>query len=517
MSSVLERPGVAPGGGQGRSLDEIFPLRGDVNRARQMQETWRTFGAAMGGAVRAALAGGRSPPEIAYAIGEIVHNYFRTRGATLTSYELRRLVADLLAQQERTRPELPADGPLVSFAAEPAEHAAAGTDLETAMAAAAEVDDVVFEGPPSKLVTMVPRDADSLLVADLTAKVRARLAADPQRLARKTVVGAIDAALGESFGDEPQRRQRLMQLALSELCGLGLVDRLWADRSIRALFVNGPDWIHVERNGVLETSPERFRDQAELEEMVGRLVQRPAAGTAPQATWLRLRDGSEGVVLFPPAAPGGPILALRRGEPGDATFERLIAAGRLDRPMADLLRIATRSRLNVAVVGPEGSGKTALLAAMVRDFGDARVVTLARHRDFRWPSASKVELVVSPQTSFATLLAAGAQLRPDLLVLDSLRPADMPSFGDLLSRGFTGIVASGEPAALVRAPRPAVDLVVRLAPGRGGLFLVVSMEDSTGAQVFAHDHGFHRRTTSPSFASAVQKAGYGEVLTSVLR
>ena len=35
---------------------------------------------------------GRSPPEIAYGVGELVHNYFRTRGVTLTSYELRRLV-----------------------------------------------------------------------------------------------------------------------------------------------------------------------------------------------------------------------------------------------------------------------------------------------------------------------------------------------------------------------------------------------------------------------------------------
>lgn len=503
MNSVLARPGAVAGGGRGRSLDEIFPLRGDVNRARQMQETWRSFGAEMNGAVRSALRGGGSPPEIAYAIGEIVHNYFRTRGATLTSYELRRLVADLLAQQGRAR----SSAPLVSFAAEPAVDAVPWTDAEPAPPAAT-VPDAVFEGPPSRLVTVTSRDDEQVLAADVMAKVRVRLETDPRHLARKMVTDAIEAVLG------PQKDQRLKQLVLSELCGLGLIDRLWADRSIRALLVNGPASIYVERNGVLETTSERFRDRGELEEMIGRLVSRPATGTA----WVRLRDGSEGVVVFPPAAPDGPILALRRGEPGDATFERLIAAGRLDRPMADLLRIATRSRLNVVVVGPEGSGRTALLAAMARDCGDARVVTLARHRDFRWPSASKVELVVSPHVSFALLLAAGVQLRPELLVIDSLQPADMPSFGDVLTRGFTGIVAAGEPAALVRAPRPAVDLVVRLGPGHGGLFVVVSMEDSQGAQVFAHDgHGFHRHATSPSFADAVRKAGYGEALASVLR
>ena len=45
----------------------------------------------------AAAAAGRSPPEIAYQLGELLHNHFRTRGVTLTSYELRRLVAELIA------------------------------------------------------------------------------------------------------------------------------------------------------------------------------------------------------------------------------------------------------------------------------------------------------------------------------------------------------------------------------------------------------------------------------------
>jgi hypothetical protein len=89
LNSVLERPHAD---GRARPLEEIFPLRGDAGRARLMQETWRAFTEGMAGRVAAAFGDGRSPPEIAYAIGEVVHNSFRTRGVTLTSYELRRLV-----------------------------------------------------------------------------------------------------------------------------------------------------------------------------------------------------------------------------------------------------------------------------------------------------------------------------------------------------------------------------------------------------------------------------------------
>jgi pilus assembly protein CpaF len=509
LNSVLERPDARADEAQRgpRSLDEIFPLRGDATRGLQMQQTWRAFGSEMEAAVRAALDTSRSPPEIAYAIGGIVHNYFRTRGVTLTSYELRRLVAELLVLRQRAEP-------LVTFTAEPAAAETSWTGDEPGTPGPV-VPDVVFESPPSVLVDVAPRDSDVALLAELVAKARVRLVPlSGGRLPREAAARAIDAALDELLPDSPQRRERLAGPALSELCGMGPLDLIWADRSIRAVFVNGPAAIQVERNGVLEPSPERFRDQAHLSKLVARLVPRPSSG----AVQFRLRDGGEGVAIFPPAAPAGPILALRRGEPGNATFERLIAARTLDRPMADLLRIAARCRLNVLVIGPAGSGKTALLAALARDLAGARVVTLARHREFRWSSASKVELVVSPDAGFAPLLAAGAQLRPDLLIVDPVWPGDVPSLAELLFRGGRGVLAALETDAMAGLSQPTVDLIVRLDRRREGGLGVVSMEDSIGAQIFAHEDGrFHRRTMAPSFAGLVHKAGYGAALSSTLR
>jgi len=447
VNSELERTDAIAGDGrrQARAPGEIFPLRDDPTRARQMQETWHSFGGEMADAVRTALDASRSPPEIAYAIGEIVHNYFRTRGVILTSYELRRLVAELLAVPR------PAET-LVAFIGTPAAGETAWTGDEPGMPGPA-LPDAVFEGPPSRLVDRAPRDSP------------------------------------------------------------GPIDRLWADRSIDALFVNGPGALHVERNGVLEASAERFRDHAHLREFIRRLVPHPSSPAVP----FRLRDGGEGLVIFPPAAPDGPVLVLRRGAAGEATFERLIASAILDRAMADLLRIAARCRLNMLVVGPARSGKTALLAALARDLGEVRVVTLARHRAFHWSSPSKVELVVPADSAFATLLAAAAQLAPHLLVVDAVRPGDGAALAEHLSRGGRGIVAALEPSSMAGLPRRAIDLVVRLDRLRDGLCGVVAMEDETGAPIFLHQAGrFGRGTAAPSFAGLVHKAGYGEALASVL-
>jgi pilus assembly protein CpaF len=505
LNSVLERSEAAADDARRgpRSLDEIFPLRGDATRGRQMQETWRAFGREMEDAVQAALDVSRSPPEIAYAIGEIVHNYFRTRGVILTSYELRRLVAELLALRQGAAP------PLVTFTAAPAAAETSWTGDEPGTPGPV-VPDVVFEGPPSRLVDVAPRDSDAARLADVIEGARARLVGMSEGgFSRAAAAKAIDAALDRLLPGVPERRERLARLALSDLCGLGPLDAIWADRSISAVFVNGPAAILVERNGVLEPSPKGFRDQAHLAELLGRLVRSPPSG----AVLFRLRDGGEGVVIYPPAAPAGPVLVLRRGEPGAATLERLIAARTLDRPMAELLRIAARCRLNVLVVGPAGSAKTALLAALARDHSGARIVTLARHRAFAWPSASKVELVVPSDGAFATLLAAAAQLRPDVLIVDPVRPGGAPALAELLAHGGRGIIAALELQSMQGTPMSAVDLVVRLDRRRDGLFGVASMQDSNGTEIFTPEDG---RLRQPSFAGLVRKAGYGEALASVL-
>ncbi len=284
---------------------------------------------------------------------------------------------------------------------------------------------------------------------------------------------------------------------------------------MRAIFVNGPKTVFVERNGLVEAAGEVFRDEAHLVALLGRLVARPASGVAE----FTLRDGGVGAVIFPPAAPTGPVLMLRRGEPGTATLERLVRSGMLAPAIADLLRIAARSGLNMLVSGPEGSGKTALLAAIAHDLdGVARVVTVARHRQFRWAAPSKVELVVSRASPYPIVLAAAARLQPSLLVLDSIRLDDAPALGERLLRGERGTLAAVGSDAMAEALARSVDLVVRLGRGRDGLARAVSLEDANGQPVFVHDDGaFRRRAAAPAFASILQAKGYGEALSRIIR
>jgi type IV secretory pathway ATPase VirB11/archaellum biosynthesis ATPase len=535
-------PGQPDGAAKGgipvlRPLAGILTFEDEDLRFPKMDETWRAFGTDMAGQVSEALDGGRSPSERAYGVGVIVHNYFRTRGITLTSYELRALAGELVEPQLLAPPPpvpLPPPPPvvekpevktapvaeLVSFTAkeeEATQRAWAGEETTPPPPAIAET---AFVAPPSKLVNVVDREAASfdrvlMKVVEIAGPSIGSAPLD-RALARATIDRAIDDVLRDEDAALPaEMRRRLMPMAFSEICGLGLLDRLWADRSIRAVYVDAPDQVHVDRNGVRMPAPETFRNAAHLLEIARRLARPASAGVVD----VQLRDGGTGLVIFPPAAPAGPVLMLHRGEPGTATFDRLVASRLLDRRIAALLGIAARAHLNIVVTGPQGSGKTALLAAITRDLSSFRVVTLATHRQFSWPSAAKVELVAPANgPSFGTLMTAAARLRPDTLVIDSPPVGDIPALAGRLSRGGRGTVVALGTEALAAVLARAADIVVRLGQSPDGLFRVLAVEDATGAAIFVHDgDGYHRRVAAPAFAGMVKEAGYGEALAGLFR
>jgi type IV secretory pathway ATPase VirB11/archaellum biosynthesis ATPase len=523
MSMAADRPESGAAAARPRPLDQIFPLRGDANRGREMQATWRSFCRDRSPAVKTVLSAGRSPPEIAYQLGELLHNHFRTRGVTLTSDELRRLVAELLTPHGP-----PSHGPSPAPEGKPAglekteeEEASPLADRwsgDTVSMVRPSVPEKPVQPPPAPAVTVAPREPVPFaqLLTRALALAKGRLVSRDRQAVRVAVDEAVASVAGEQGGElSVDARERLAAVALTEMAGLGLIDRLWSDRTVRAIFVNGPASIVVDRDGTLETVSERFRDQAHLVELVSRLVGLPTSGMAD----FRLRDGTSGFVIFPPMAPDGPILTLQRYEPAEATLERLVSGGQLDQPMADLLRLGVRSRLNMLVTGPAGAGKTALLAAIARDVDAAqRVVTVARHRHFRSAVASKVELVASPMAPFASLIAAGARLEPALLVLDGVESEDVAALSNRLVRGESGILASIRPDTMPPELAQSVDFVARLGRGEDGRFGVTAIEDSAGSAIFRREGGkLSRETTAPALAAKVRLRGHGEALAQLLR
>ncbi len=534
LRAILERPLAAPvdeamgGGGYGA----IFPSpRGDA-RGRQLEETWALLLSQLREPVDSTLRGGLSAGDIAYRLGELVHNYFRTRGVTLTSFELRRIVVALLDNYRRGWPELvtaSADMAAV-FAGTPPVTGSTGTlvafvDRDGSRPrppvgswngeTAAAPPPVVTPDLPSSLVSVEPRpdaqpaatsvpdtdadisippppgpppqttspslpaalDVEAVLAVIMPALHRQRGSAPILPAPRQDVVlwlrGAIDAAMAASaVAVVESDRDRLERLAFDELFGLGPLEPAMRDETVSAIFVNGPRAVFVDRRGRLEPARVAFRDARQLEDIAERLAERAGAPVASGRDPLvdrRLDDGTRVTIVAPPLAPAGSYLVIRRPTTRSVTFDSLVAEGALSPQMASVLRLGVRSRLNLLVCGGPGVGKTALLAALARAApAEDRIVSVEHTAELRPDVAHHVPLIATGGSDTASLQALAAAL--------ALRPDRLLIDGvtETLIGGIARAVAAGTDGIAVcvvaATPQDALDrLEASLRAGDGAL------------------------------------------------
>lgn len=344
----LGRPLTAPasegagGGGHGA----IFPGPKGGGRGRQLEETWSSLLSQLRDPVDSTMRGSLSAGDIAYRLGELVHNYYRTRGVTLTSFELRRIVVALLDNYRSGWPTIAASTadleaafagtpppsraatgtlvaflgddesrprpPQVSWSGEPSPAAAPviTPDLPSALVSvkprpsapvgAAATEPRVASAPPpravegasSGVVPPSPKAApalgiDAALAAIMPVLQQQRGSAPALPAPRQEVVkwlrDAITAAMaGQAITVAEADHPRLEALAFDELFGLGPLEMLMRDEGVAAIFVNGPQAIFVERRGRLEAARVSFRDARQVEAVAERLAERAGVSVASE-------------------------------------------------------------------------------------------------------------------------------------------------------------------------------------------------------------------------------------------
>jgi pilus assembly protein CpaF len=536
----------------------VFPPHRADSRARQLEEAWLPLFRELRGSVDSTLSAGLSAGDVAYRLGELVHSYFRTRGVTLTSFELRRIVVELLDNHKRGWPTLkPTAGPgappssLVDFVdGDPDARAirdAAGLPTQAAPPAAP----MVIEAMPSPLVSLEPRSTSisSLSVEtagpgvvvtrptrDLSSPKERPDTLTQEQIARMEAAAAdaadvvfggeapadapsaeisVEAALaaaGARVGDaEPAPAERV---AVDNGGGLGALEPLLRDPSVTAIMVNAADAMFVERRGQIERVG-GFRDPAHLAAALDRLARfagKPATGAARPVVEGRLPDGGRFVIVSPPLAPSGPLCTITRPPAPTATLDDLVGRETLSRPMATLLRAAARGRLNILVSGRAESGRTTMLSALTRTVAPSeRVVTVERRPELRLDLGNVVSLV-APEAGpemvaaidLSLAIAAASRLRPDRLVIDGLGNGAVAALASLIDGGRDGVVASceaGSPGAALE------ELARHIAETEPGQSLAAARKRVAGAfdlvvHLEAFRHGVRRVTHIAEVAGA---------------
>jgi pilus assembly protein CpaF len=227
---------------------------------------------------------------------------------------------------------------------------------------------------------------------------------------------------------------------------------LFEDATVADIMINGYDKIYVERRGVIELTSLRFASRDALEAALRNAAQFVGKTIDPDRPILegRLPDGSRIEAVFPPAAPDGPNVSIRRFFKETLTVDRLIRFGAMTPDVAVTLQAIVGAKLNVVVAGGTGSGKTSMLNALSSFIPDGeRVVTIEDARELQLQREHVVPLEARPpdpkgrgEVTVRSLFRATLRLRPDRIVVGEIRGGEALEMIQAMTSGHGGCMAT---------------------------------------------------------------------------
>jgi pilus assembly protein CpaF len=350
-------------------------------------------------------------------------------------------------------------------------------------------------------------------------------------LHQPTLEALIDELANEGVIGPDLDRRFLTQAAVSEAVGLGPLDRLLNNRSVREVVVDGPSRILADLGGGLSAVSSFFSSARAVEIALQRLCARGGKelSDAPIQE-LDLPDGSQVQVLLPPLA-RGPLISVRCPPRNATSPDGLITEGMLTVDMLGLLRTAVQRRLNLLVVGPTSSGVSTLLSALAALSQDhERIIALQRVPSLaiQHPHVLSLNLPGAGDKTLSQLLRHAARLRGDRLVIDDVVAEDALGVltGAAATRGviaamhapspaaaveqlelFAQLALGGARAALAPLIAQAFQLLVHVCVDPSGVRRVASIAEIRGARdhtlevtpLYRYDHGFKASDSRASF------------------
>ncbi len=232
----------------------------------------------------------------------------------------------------------------------------------------------------------------------------------------------------------------------------GPLQELMADPEVSDILVNGPHKVYVERQGRLQKTTVRFRDQKHLLNTIREMAAwagRHLDRRSPMVD-ARLPDGSRLNAIIPPLALGGPALSIRKFPANRLQMADLIAQGSITPACARFLQAAVQARLNLLISGGSGSGKTTLLNLLSSFIPPhQRIVSIEDAAELELRQDHVVRLESRPpdaqgrdEVTIRDLLRNALRMRPDRIVIGEVRGAEALDLLQALNTGHDGGLAT---------------------------------------------------------------------------
>jgi len=266
---------------------------------------------------------------------------------------------------------------------------------------------------------------------------------------------------------------------LDEMTGLGPLEPLLKDATVNDILINGHECVYVERQGMLEPTGVRFKDEAHLLRIINKIVSavgRRVDESHPMCD-ARLQDGSRVNVAVRPVAIDGPLMSIRKFSKKPFNLNRLIEVGALRPQMAELLAAAVKARITMIISGGTGSGKTTMLNALSAFISEKeRLLTIedAAELQLQQPHVGRMEtrppsIEGKGEIRQRDLVKNALRMRPDRVILGECRGEEAFDMLQAMNTGHEGSMATIH----ANSPRDAISRLEQMI-GMAGLPMTIA-------------------------------------------
>jgi pilus assembly protein CpaF len=257
-----------------------------------------------------------------------------------------------------------------------------------------------------------------------------------------------DLLVRESAPLNLDEREAIIEQVLHEIFGLGPLEPLLQDPTVSDILVNTFNKVFVERDGMLQRTDVRFRDNKHLMQVIDRIVSavgRRIDDSSPMVD-ARLADGSRVNAIIPPLSIDGPHLSIRKFKKDALSAEDLLRYGTVTTPMLDLLHGVVKARLNILISGGTGAGKTTLLNILSAAIPpNERIVTIEDSAELQLRQPHVVRCETRPanvegvgDVTARQLVINALRMRPDRIIIGEVRGPEAVDMLQAMNTGHDG-------------------------------------------------------------------------------
>jgi pilus assembly protein CpaF len=227
------------------------------------------------------------------------------------------------------------------------------------------------------------------------------------------------------------------------------IESILQDGDVTEIMISGYQSVVIEKHGNLIDVPTPYRDDQHLMDDINAIF--TPLGLQPNESYPildgRLQDGSRVNVVLPPIALNGPTLTIRKFLIHQPTIDDLLHKYHVwTEDMVEFLRACLLGRLNIAVCGGTGSGKTTLtnlICSMIPD--DERLVVTENVNELRLNQPRVVFLEARPpnlegrgEVTVRDLVQNAMKMRPDRIIVGEVRHGEAYDLLEAMNMGHDG-------------------------------------------------------------------------------